>query len=267
MDPLGIAGAAAGAVAGAAVGMLMNSQRAKFKVFKPTMKDNHLAAGDPEPDQDISFSYNPKEYKFGHEVQINESGGAAGATQRQVIGPKPRTFDFDLIFDKFELMAMGQLGDGSNLQKIAKKFEYLTTLQALTNPTTDTPKALPVVQFAWGELLTEPALCHKADLKYTMFFPTGDPLRLVVGISISEIDTRPPAETVPGTNPTSGSDRIRRTHTMLLGESLASVAYREYGDAGYWRAIASENELDDPLRVQPGTLLMLPSRADAQAGR
>jgi len=47
-------------------------------------------------------------------------------------------------------------------------------------------------------------------------------------------------------------------HTVQDGDSLPSIAYRAYGDATRWRAIADANEIDDPLRLRRGTPLMLP---------
>jgi nucleoid-associated protein YgaU len=47
------------------------------------------------------------------------------------------------------------------------------------------------------------------------------------------------------------------------GETLQSVAYAELGRPAYWRAIAQLNGIDDPLRVRAGTVLLIPSVADA----
>jgi nucleoid-associated protein YgaU len=63
--------------------------------------------------------------------------------------------------------------------------------------------------------------------------------------------------------------------TLRRGQTLASIAAAEYHDARCWRQIAEANGIDDPLALQPGTLLMLPalrrslkadSRATASAG-
>jgi len=47
------------------------------------------------------------------------------------------------------------------------------------------------------------------------------------------------------------------------GDSLPAVAYREYGNPNLWRALAEANGVDDPLRLRPGTSLLVPSRSDA----
>jgi nucleoid-associated protein YgaU len=63
----------------------------------------------------------------------------------------------------------------------------------------------------------------------------------------------------PKQNPTSGALAVRRSHVVIAGDSLASVAYAEYGDASMWRLLANFNDIDDPLRVPQGTTLLLPA--------
>jgi nucleoid-associated protein YgaU len=48
------------------------------------------------------------------------------------------------------------------------------------------------------------------------------------------------------------------------GDSLAGIAYREYGDPNLWRGIAAFNQIDDPLRVAAGTRVLVPSVVEAK---
>jgi nucleoid-associated protein YgaU len=50
---------------------------------------------------------------------------------------------------------------------------------------------------------------------------------------------------------------------FLAGDSLAGLAYEEYGDPNFWRAIAEINGIDDPMRVTPGRHLFIPSATEA----
>ena len=45
------------------------------------------------------------------------------------------------------------------------------------------------------------------------------------------------------------------------------MAYRAYGDAGLWREIAEANEIDDPMRLHPGTRLLIPALEEIQRGQ
>jgi nucleoid-associated protein YgaU len=60
-------------------------------------------------------------------------------------------------------------------------------------------------------------------------------------------------------NPTSGGPAVRRSHRMIDGDTLASLAFAEYGDPTMWRAIAKYNRVDDPLRLPSGSVLVLPA--------
>jgi nucleoid-associated protein YgaU len=51
----------------------------------------------------------------------------------------------------------------------------------------------------------------------------------------------------------------RKVHTVVAGDSLASVAWREYGDPTLWRAIAERNGIDDPMRLPAGKTLLVPA--------
>jgi nucleoid-associated protein YgaU len=63
----------------------------------------------------------------------------------------------------------------------------------------------------------------------------------------------------PRQNPTSGVLAVSRSHVMVAGDSLPSVAYAEYGDATMWRLLADYNGIDDPMRVAEGATLLLPA--------
>jgi nucleoid-associated protein YgaU len=63
-------------------------------------------------------------------------------------------------------------------------------------------------------------------------------------------------------NPTSGGTAGHRTHRVVAGDSLASIAYVEYGDPNGWRRLADANAIDDPLRVRDGTVLHVRRREE-----
>ena len=67
-------------------------------------------------------------------------------------------------------------------------------------------------------------------------------------------------------NPTSGSLTLTSVRTVVAGDSLASIAYREYGDPGMWRPLALFNGIDDPLRLRLGSSVLLPVVDDLMAG-
>jgi nucleoid-associated protein YgaU len=120
----------------------------------------------------------------------------------------------------------------------------------------------PLVVLHWGDISSFPAFITSVSAKYTLFNGKGVPIRALCSVSMEEM----PGEFVRQ-NPTSGSADVRRVHRTVAGDTLASVAYTEYGDPTQWRALAAYNGIDDPLRVPAGTTLLLPAPRELAAAR
>jgi nucleoid-associated protein YgaU len=90
-----------------------------------------------------------------------------------------------------------------------------------------------------------------------LFTADGTPIRAICTVSLQEMPGEKGKQ-----NPTSGALAARSIHRVVVGDSLASVAYGEYGDPTLWRQLAAFNGIDDPMRVPLGSVLMLPSAAE-----
>ena len=55
---------------------------------------------------------------------------------------------------------------------------------------------------------------------------------------------------------------VAKVWIVKQGQSLASIAGREYGDPRKWRPIAQANGIDDPTKLRPGAILVLPALHD-----
>ena len=102
----------------------------------------------------------------------------------------------------------------------------------------------PLVQFQWGGIISFPAYVSQVNVKYTRFASNGVPIRAVCTVNLEEM---PPGNSKQ--NPTSGVLAVERVHTMVAGDHLALVAYKEYGSAAMWRPLAAYNGIDDPMRI------------------
>ena len=118
----------------------------------------------------------------------------------------------------------------------------------------------PFLRFEWGEFHSPPMHLKSVSVKYTLFKPDGKPLRAIASLELAEIPNE-----VHKQNPTSGALDVRTTHTVIAGDSLASISYAEYGDPTRWRAIAITNALSDPIRLVEGSRLLLPTPEEATA--
>jgi nucleoid-associated protein YgaU len=119
----------------------------------------------------------------------------------------------------------------------------------------------PLVVLQWGKVKSFAGFVTSVQAKYTLFTSQGTPIRATCNLSIEEMPGNPPKQ-----NPTSGGLTLTSVRTIVAGDSLASIAYREYGDPTMWRPLAAFNGIDDPLRLRLGTTLLLPTVDDLMAG-
>lgn len=202
---------------------------------------------------EIACMFNPTEYRLSQSTSVNRTPtpAAEGGTP-EFSGTGAMTLTMQLFFDDFS-SAMGD---------VTPKINTLLGWMRPTRSSRDNNKpAPPTVAFRWGgnrQLQDFSGVLRSVVANYTIFRIDGTPVQAKVDITI---EGQPDA--VAGQNPTSRSIDSRRTHSLIDGDTLESVAYRELGKASYWRAIAELNGIDDPQRVPVGTVLLIPSAADA----
>jgi hypothetical protein len=114
----------------------------------------------------------------------------------------------------------------------------------------------PHVRFLWGRLPSFTAVIRSISEEYKLFFTDGRPARSKVTLTLTEV---PPRK--KGQNPTSRAAGARRMYMVQMGDSLDWIAYTELGDSTSWRILADANGLDDPRRLRPGQMLLIPSEA------
>lgn len=90
--------------------------------------------------------------------------------------------------------------------------------------------------------------------KFTLFSPEGVPLRATLTVMLREYKTLEDQLTQLNR---SSPDRTH-SHIAQRGDTLSSIAAQYYGRPGEWRAIATENEIEDPRRLAAGTFLVVP---------
>ncbi|MGC1375572.1 MAG: hypothetical protein WA821_05080 [Anaerolineales bacterium] len=112
----------------------------------------------------------------------------------------------------------------------------------------------PTVTFRWGQLSLFKAVVESVKVQYTMFAPDGTPIRAKASVSFVQND--PGEDVAPYQNPSSRSDS-RKTYIANSGQRLDQIAYEEYNDARYWRVLAESNDMDNPLDLSDGQILVI----------
>jgi hypothetical protein len=117
------------------------------------------------------------------------------------------------------------------------------------------------VTFRWGAVDTFKAVCTSLTVAYQLFQPNGVPIRADVKLQLkqaAEASSASSGSANKAQNPTTRGQQGLGLHTVQDGDSLPSIAFRAYGDATRWRAVAESNGIDNPFHLRRGQALMLP---------
>ncbi len=207
--------------------------------------------------QYVTFAFNPSSYTISAGAMWNE-----GDVMDKTSGPPTPQFHHtqqrvlslsDLYLDA------ATSGDSS----ISADVDFLMSLCSCNSLTAmiesfigSGDMAPPFVKFVWGTSMSFLSYVESMSIEHLMFRPNGSPTRAKVTMTLKEM----PSSLLPQ-NPTSGGREAHGSHTVIEGETLASVAYSTMKDPNCWRDLADENGIDDPMRVAPGLGLMVPSVA------
>jgi phage protein U len=178
--------------------------------------------------------------------------GSGSQPRPQFVGSGPEVLSVKLLFDSFDKL-------GGTQPVVEEAVERLLSWTAVSQDaySSGTPQP-PALNFGWGTGLSFNGFLQKVNATYTMFSPDGTPLRATADITLQRFP-----DDQQGTNPTSGGIAGRRCAQVGEGDSLASIAQREYGDPGLWRALAAANGVEDPTRLREGIRLLVPPRTQA----
>ncbi|MFE3559771.1 LysM peptidoglycan-binding domain-containing protein [Streptomyces sp. NPDC059193] len=200
--------------------------------------------------KNFTFEFNPSQIALSRRAQWKATPTAAvrDGSVPEFMGPEPRKMTVEVFLD-------GSAMPGGNT--VLKKVEALFSCCEVTAKSIAAKQpSTPWVIFQWGSFSTArfTAYISSVDATYSLFSTTGIPIRATCQVRLHEIPSK-----TKGQNPTSGALTARRVHRVVAGDTLQSLAWREYGDANDWRSIAQANGIDDPSRLRTGTELMLPA--------
>lgn len=233
--------------------MLSTLLKAQIQRLKP----NGTLDGAPFPVQ-----FNPTEYTLSKGSQIAEIP-IPGLDQPilQFVRGQTETLSLELFFDSTED------GMGPGATPVTQKTDPFYELIKIDRET----HAPPLLRFMWGQegfaganftgnwssqARTNGFQCVVESVKqrFTLFSPEGTPLRAVLTVALREYYSL--EEQVQRINFNSPD----RTHVYVVqrSDTLAHIAALKYDDPRQWRAIADQNNLTDPLDLQPGMVLDVP---------
>lgn len=215
--------------------------KARIRIFEPKTGGAEKELFNQE------FPFNPKDYSITRAAKWKESSNKGGLLPATYNGPEAATLTVTMFLDKTD-------EESGDISQVANKLLNCVNPEHKSK-SQDKPSG-PHVRFEWGatRAIEFTGYLQSVAVKYALFRSDGTPVRGTATLTMKEF-----GQPEQGTNPTSGGEPGSRAHRVVAGDTLASIAYEEYGSAAGWRRIADANPaIDDPMRLPPGASLVVP---------
>jgi len=203
----------------------------------------------------VTFLFNPKEFsveKSNQYAEVNIPGLSSPVFQ--FVRGNARSVTMDLFFDTYE--------EGTDVRIFTDRItgwdagSMFSSLPGSAKGLMDIDSELhapPVCLFVWGAFIFQ-CIIERASKRFTMFLPEGVPVRATLSVTLKEY--REVDEQVKEIAFQSAD--LTKRWVVKQGDSLWSIAAKEYGDPADWRLIANANNIENPRIMNPGKELVIP---------
>ena len=206
---------------------------------------------------------NPESYSltYGSESNPTSAQGASEATSNQN-KRIPQNLTFKFLFDGTGVikkddgilagLASGLAIPGLNANPPDVATDLAKFKKVVYDYASDTHQP-PFVQLRWGVLLYNCKL-SRMTINFKLFKPDGTPLRAEADCTFEEVIDATKLAAIENKH----SPDLTRIRTVIEGDTLPLLCYREYGDSKYYYQVAQVNGLIDFKQLTPGMKLIFP---------
>lgn len=196
----------------------------------------------------IDVLFNPTEYRVSKSNQFAEVAiPGLGAPMLQFGHGNAQTLSMQLFFDTYDPQAANDSRYTKN-QDVRDQTKQVTNLLRIN----ENLHAPPICRFSWGHFVFTGVL-QQADVRFTLFLHNGVPVRATVDVTFKEFN-----DGVQQTGLLQSANFVKQ-YIVHTGDTLSGIAAELYHDATRWRPIAEANNIDNPLVLQPGRVLIIPA--------
>lgn len=191
---------------------------------------------------------NPSEFKHKREIRYNTKPtlGQVGSDTR-FSAVQPDTVSFSILLDGTGVVPV-PAADAS--KEVA---DHIRTLSDIVYKYDGADHEPDHVRLLWGTLILYGRL-QSMSVQYTLFKPSGDPLRAKVDLEFVGFMSTREAELLANRS----SPDLSHIVVVRDGDTLPLLCNRIYGDPAYYPEVARHNKLDSFRRLTPGARLHFP---------
>lgn len=227
---------------------------------KMTVKVESVIGDQPTTPQNVLF--NPNEIKITHSFADPDSN------QDWPGKANPKTLEVEFFFDTTlkslsvsqQYLRFNQVVPNSKTSQdfftpdsVVAPMQWLQDLTKLDGgPHKNRPRHCTL---QWGKDIQFEGFLKSLNVTYYHFWSDGRPIRAKAACTFEEYksDDIKQKERNPIDDP---------TRIVKRGETLSSIAEREFNDPTLWRIIAEANGITHPRRIHPGQVLIVPPRPE-----
>lgn len=202
----------------------------------------------------FSVMLNPSGYSQTIKIKyVQQKIPGKAAPEPKYGGTSPETLELEeLIFDGTGVVS--PQGGSSSAPSVKKQIEDLK--HVVYDPITGDRVERPVVQVIWGSLSFLGRI-ETIVAKYTLFKPSGEPLRARVKLTFSEYS---PDDENAIKNQQSSATNITKQEKVKAGGSLPLMCFVNYQDSKAYKKVAKANGLTSFRGIPVGTTLVFPAK-------
>ncbi|MEX8518890.1 MAG: peptidoglycan-binding protein [Leptothrix sp. (in: b-proteobacteria)] len=220
---------------------------AKTKLLMTRYKVNAEGTITLEPSVRYEALINPAEFK--HSTGISYDKGKTlgeAAASPKFASVNEETVSFSLVLDGTGVLP----GSGRSPASVKSHIEQLNTVVYNYVGSQHEP---PHVRLLWGTLIFFGRL-QSMSTQYTLFKPSGEPLRAKLDLSFVGSMSKQESKLVANRS----SPDLTHSVVVRQGDTLPLLCQRIYGDPGYYLDVAAFNGLPSFRDLQAGSQLHFP---------
>lgn len=223
-----------------------------------------VAYADNQFNTQAGFEYevliNPELYSLTYGSEINQKsaqGSSESITSFNKRSPQSLTFKF--LFDGTGVIKRGGGGLLSGLAvpglpadkpDVVQDFNNFKQVVYNYNEGTHEPR---YIQLRWGPLLYNCQLT-RMTVNFKLFKPDGTPIRAEADCTFQGVIDEEKLAAIENRQ----SPDLTHIRTVIEGDTLPLLCFREYGDSRYYYQVAAVNGLTDLKQLTPGMKLIFP---------
>lgn len=195
-------------------------------------------------------TFNPESYSTSHSIEYYEKKASNGTEGGEVgfVHSMSRQMTFKFLFD----------GTGVTGIPIPVTAQVEHFLQATANVAGEIHRPHYLI-LNWGTLLFKCVLTN-AEVNYTLFTPSGIPLRATINATFyGHIDP-----VLASIKALLKSPDLTREVTVKAGDTLPLLCHQVYGDASFYPDVAKINKIKNPRSLRDGQKIIFPPIIDLQ---